>query len=169
MKIYAGIGSRETPQEILVLMSEAAKALCIQGYTLRSGGAPGADAAFESGVYDHKKKEIYLPWRSFNCNTSTRHRVTDEALLLAGKYHPAWDKLPHGARKLMGRNCYQVLGDDLNSPSDFVLCWTKNGKDVGGTAQAIRIAKDKGIPVFNLFFPEIQDKIKSWISSGVSL
>jgi len=29
------------------------------------------------------------------------------------------------------------------------LCWTKNGKSSGGTGQAIRIANDYKIPVFD--------------------
>jgi len=44
------------------------------------------------------------------------------------------------AKKLHGRNVKQVLGDDLKTPSDFLLCWTKEGKDVGGTRTAIVLA-----------------------------
>lgn len=50
----------------------------------------------------------------------------------------------------MSRNSYQVLEKDLNTPVEFVLCWTKDGKASGGTGQAMRIAKDKNIPIFNL-------------------
>ena len=50
----------------------------------------------------------------------------------------------------MGRNSYQVLGYHLDSAVDFILCYTKNGKDVGGTSQAIRIARDYNIPIFNI-------------------
>lgn len=54
-----------------------------------------------------------------------------------------------GARRLQARNSHQILGWDLNSHSDFVICWTKGGKGNGGTGQAIRIAKDYNIPVFD--------------------
>ena len=43
---YAGIGSRETPEEVLHVMISLGKALCKQGWGLSSGGAPGADQAF---------------------------------------------------------------------------------------------------------------------------
>ena len=43
----------------------------------------------------------------------------------------------------------QVLGEDCNTPSSFVLCWTPNGKEIGGTSQALRIAKHYNIPIIN--------------------
>ena len=32
----------------------------------------------------------------------------------------------------------------------FVICWTKDAKDIGGTGLAIRLARKQNIPVFNL-------------------
>ena len=64
---YTGIGSRKTPKTILKLFTEVAIYLSKQGYILRSGGAKGADQAFERGA---AKKEIYLPWRNFENNKS---------------------------------------------------------------------------------------------------
>ncbi len=49
---YAGIGSRDTPASILDLMTRIARRLSARepwGYTLLSGGAAGADSAFERG------------------------------------------------------------------------------------------------------------------------
>lgn len=48
---YAGIGSRETPMEVLELMTKASTWLGARGYTLQSGGAIGADMAFEGKAY----------------------------------------------------------------------------------------------------------------------
>lgn len=48
---YAGIGSRETPMEVLELMTKASAWLGAKGYTLQSGGAIGADMAFEGKPY----------------------------------------------------------------------------------------------------------------------
>ena len=61
--------------------------------------------------------------------------------------------------KLMARNCYQVLGEDLKSPVDMIICWTPDGKAAGGTGQALRIANDNDIPVFNLFDSNALDKL----------
>lgn len=147
---FAGIGSRETPIDIMKLMTEITIFLYGKGFILRSGGAGGADTAFEAGVPKDAYKEIYLPWESFKGNSSKLYGVGHDAIDLAKKYHPAWERLGKYARRLIARNGYQVLGEDLNTPAKFVVCWTVGGKLKGGTAQALRIAKDYNIPVFNL-------------------
>jgi hypothetical protein len=69
---------------------------------------------------------------------------------MAQRFHPAWHFCTAYARELHARNCYQVMGYSLDTPAEFVVCWTRGGKPVGGTAQAIRIAMSKNIPVYNL-------------------
>ena len=32
----------------------------------------------------------------------------------------------------------------------MLMCWTPNGNVVGGTSTALKLAKDAGIPIFNL-------------------
>ena len=56
---YAGIGSRNTPENIQAIMTKLATKLESLGWVLRSGGADGADSAFELGVLSHQNKEIY--------------------------------------------------------------------------------------------------------------
>lgn len=112
---YTGIGSRNTSKEILKYFEKLGRYLANRKYTLRSGGAKGADKAFE----------------------------------IAEKFHPYWHNLKQGARKLQARNSHQVLGWNLENPSDFIICWTKNGSGKGGTGQALRIAKHYNIPIFD--------------------
>ena len=161
MKYYTGIGSRETPANIFSIMTQLAHVLDKQGYVLRSGGAEGADSAFEAGSTN---KEIYLPWKGFNNNTSNLYMVNPEAFTLAKEFHPAWHRLSAGGRKLMARNMHQVTGKDLQTFSNFVICYTPNGALTGGTAQAIKYAKSLEIEVINLGNKEdllrIQDYIK---------
>lgn len=150
MKTYAGIGSRETPITIQQLMYYMAKNLSINGYTLRSGGAKGADQAFELGCDNlNGSKEIYLPWAGFENSKSTLVIKDPKAFEIAEKYHPYWQNLSQGARKLQARNSHQVLGPDLSTISKFIICYTKAGKKAGGTGQAIRIAEAYSIPVFD--------------------
>jgi hypothetical protein len=55
-------------------------------------------------------------------------------------------------------NMHQCLGHTLDDPSEFALCWTADGAQseadvnskTGGTGTAIRLASQRGIPVFNL-------------------
>lgn len=147
MKHYAGIGARDTPVHVLALMEKAANYLDLSGYTLRSGGANGADTAFADGAY---KKEIHLPWREYNKNPSVLHNPSAQAIELASNFHPNWSACSQGVVKMHGRNMHILLGEDLKTPVEFVICWTKNGKDIGGTGLAIRAAEYLEIPVLNL-------------------
>lgn len=143
-KPYTGVGSRETPTVVLQLMQDIAAELDRRGYTLRSGGAKGADKAFESGA---RTKEIYYA-----------NHCTVESMDIAKHFHPAWANCSEYARKLHGRNSFQVLGSRLNSPSQFLLCWTPDGcithasrsSRTGGTGTAISIADYFAVPIFNL-------------------
>lgn len=142
---YAGIGSRETPISVLLKMENVAEILARKGHILRSGGARGADSAFEQAhrrIAGDERIEIF---RSAH--------ATPEALRLASLYHPNWEavkkKGPY-VMGLMGRNMQILLGRDLNDPVDLVICWTPNGRITGGTGQALRLAEAKQIPVINI-------------------
>ena len=138
--IYAGIGARVTPSRVLTIMEKTAHLLARRGWTLRSGGAGGADSAFELGASQMcGHKEIFRPVHS-----------TPRAEALAATYHPAWNRCSAYVRKLHGRNMLIILGADLASPVDCVFCWTVGGAILGGTGMAIRCALDHDIPVFNL-------------------
>lgn len=142
---YAGIGSRETPRHICEKMTHIAYLLGQGGYKLRSGGARGADIAFERGVENPEMKEIFY-----------KDDICETAIKLAKQFHPNWSGCSSAAKELHSRNVYQILGKDLNSPSLFVICWTPDGstgetsRATGGTGQAIRIARAKEIPIINL-------------------
>lgn len=159
---YAGIGSRGTPNKILIKMSEEARKLQAEGYILFSGGASGADSAFHYGSKGYAR--IFLPSAKFNGWRADGEEFIDctklsnwkKAKEIAREFHPNWFALSPFAKNLMGRNSYQILGPSLDEPVDFVLCWTPDGsigkntsRDTGGTGQALRIAYDFGIPITN--------------------
>ena len=155
---YAGIGSRLTPSYALSLIEGIAAMLGDKGLILRSGGAQGADAAFEWGCdQTDGKKEIFLPWRSFNGNRSPFFSPSKEAEKLAARCHPNWAACNGLARKFHARNCQQVLGHNLDDPVGFVLFWAqeRDGVVKGGTATAVHLARHRGIPTFNLRVPDI--------------
>lgn len=152
-RYYTGIGSRQTPPEVLQLMTQIAHKLELAGLILRSGGAVGADLAFEHGVKDDANKSIYYA-----------SDATQEAIDLASNLHPAWYRCSDYARKLHGRNCMQVLGANLDTPSRFVICWTPNAQVVGGTATAIALAKQRGIKVYNLANQKVRQWFADWLN-----
>ena len=152
MLYYAGIGSRETPVDLGDLIAKIASAFAARGFTLNSGAANGADKMFECGqLVAGGLCDIYLPWSYFNNHES--HLVTQwaEARQIASTIHPKWDSLSQAVKKLHARNIHQVLGRDLATPVECVVCWTPGGKSVGGTRTAVELAKSRNIPVFNLW------------------
>lgn len=149
---YAGIGSRKTPQNVCDFMTRLAISLEKMGYVLHSGGADGADTAFARKIKSENKKIYY----------AVRGEESPEAQKIALDFHPNPYALQQHKNQralyLMARNSFQIMGDDLKTPVDFVICWTDDGcqshetrtKDTGGTGQAIELASRHNIPVYNL-------------------
>jgi hypothetical protein len=141
-------------------MTRVASMLSARGYTLRSGAAEGADTAFEAGAGD--MKEIF----------PGSLRTGPRELSVAREVHPSpfaidRSRNPGYVWNLMARNTNQVFGRDLDSPVDFVLCWTPDAIEhhsertrlTGGTGQAIEMASRKGIPVINMARADWQDRL----------
>lgn len=160
-RIYTGVGSRRTPAPVLDYMRKVAGLLAEKGWMLRSGGAEGADTAFELGARDGGgPREIYIPWEGFESlrpdySAAPYLHVLDlrddrGAIEIAKSLLPHWFTIRTPSQKCHARNVLQVLGKDLDEPSSFVICWTKDGKASGGTATAIKLAKEQRIPLLNL-------------------
>ena len=155
--IITGIGSRQTPESVCKLFEEMGKEVLERGWWIRSGHSEGADYAFEIGAQQHCI--VYLPWSGFNkekpvLGTSTTYPLRDEVLKIVYKHEPYAKDLSDGVKLIKSRNVYQVLGVDLQSPSDVVVCWTEEGEVVGGTGLAIKIATANKIPVVNVGDPK---------------
>lgn len=191
-RYYTGIGSRQTPPEILEIMTAIAQIMRERGDILRSGHAVGADRAFEEGAVD--KADIYLPWATFGIKPYKHDPgapVQGRAITLPRKIlfqnyalleaHEIRDRrggeIATDAVKLLhGRNYAQVMGHEMDAPrSQCVICWTPTGltgwKDYnrtqpqGGTATAILLADLYHIPVFNLARPEAREALDSWLDT----
>lgn len=157
---YAGVGSRNTPPEVQQQMTRIAQALEARGYTLNTGDAKGADAAFAKGA---KKK-----------NQFAAKDATDQTRAVAKELHPAWHRLGPYAQNLQARNTNQVFGRNLDTPADFIIVWTPDGAQThaernigtGGTGQAISLASLKGIPVINLAQEGWQQTLEQVLEDG---
>lgn len=164
--IYAGVGSRCTPQRVLESITLAATRLARGGWTLRTGLSPGADQAFYGGaVAGRGRVELYLPCADFEAHARrggeelhvfVLPEPADAAYSLAARFHPGFPALSSHERRLRARDVHQLLGRDLAEPAALVICWTPDGgvdgsgRHAGGTGQALRIAHHHGVPVLNL-------------------
>ncbi|TDX52340.1 PolC-type DNA polymerase III [Orenia marismortui] len=158
-KFYVGIGENNPPQEITELMSKIAQKLEEEGYILRSNSSGIISKSFETGVNNSKNKELYLPSQSF-----------EYTLDFIDKFNLK-DIDVEKNKDLLARIPYQILGIDLCTPCDFLICWTNDGcishqennLKTGITAQAISIANYYGIPVFNLEKEEHKKRLIKFI------
>ena len=166
---YAGIGSRETPPDMLAKIESLSARLAWLGWVLRTGASPGTDQAFYRGARaGGGRAELYLPWPGFEAGSWSDARAPDvhvlarpspDAYELSARFHPEWSELDDRARDLLARDAHEVLGEDLRSPAEMVVCWTPDGSVDGegagpdGTRQALRIAHHHRITVLNLARP----------------
>lgn len=188
-RYYAGIGSRETPEEMVPVIMSIADTLGQKGFILRSGAAAGADTFFERGAdsKDHGS-DIWVPWNGFNGKYGGTITPADKHFSVAAVIHPVWNKLKKPVQSLHARNVGQILGMDFDvehvlaciakketphpqdSWSSFVVCWTKDKAQThlevtsrtGGTGTAIKLASLLGIPVFNLADETALVRLQQW-------
>lgn len=171
---FAFIGSRDLSKPEFAQYAKKFYQLAYRcaelGIGLRSGGANGADViaeeayrdAIQNGVASEDQIQIFVPWKPFQAvrgvNNPLHHLhilPSDPVLIkqaedMVRKIHPAPDRLKPGAMKLHSRNMNQVFGLDLNTPITANICWTEGGIKKGGTASAITLCENNGIPVFNI-------------------
>jgi hypothetical protein len=165
--IVTMIGSREAPKDICDLFTELGVEVRERGWWARSGHAQGIDYASECGAL--KRCIVYLPWESFNrqkemLGIPRTQPLRDEVLEIVYKHEAYAKNLKDAVKLIKSRNVYQVLGEDLESPSDIVVCWTEEGKVVGGTGLAIKIATANDIPIINVGDPNVASHLDEIMS-----
>lgn len=158
------VGNRDTPVKEIKYIAAFAKQFVNSGAILRSGNAHGFDQVLSDIPSD--SREIYLPYVRFGRTLEDRTNVYiprrefdnyPQAEALVRKLHPNKNLLPVQMQSL-AKEVYLVLGKDLQSPSDIVFCWTKDGayqlhqltEETGRAAMAIRVAIHYNIPVVNI-------------------
>ena len=185
------IGSRQLEQkqeyfEDIKLCYNVCMRLAQLGVTFTSGlcelGMDGIaqkaySKAVDLGLAKESQFEVYVA-DQYNIHRSTLPRkhlaivrnkdLISETERIASEVHPAWDRCNEWARGMHSRNCHQILGYDLQSPVDAVICWTPDGKIQGGTSTALRISMKYDIPVFNLGVSDkksVLNDIKNFLES----
>ena len=182
-RFFTIVGSRDkVPEDKLNQLYKYSVMLLAMGFTGRSGCAPGSDHQLTKAAlkFNTATCELYLPWNDFegfmdghllgNCLVTPAFDNYAEAKKIAETLHPAWNMLSNGARMLHTRNVYQVLGKDLNTPSELVLFAApvdKYGSVKGGTATAVSLARRHGIPTFNMLKDEGLEEFETWFETWI--
>lgn len=160
---YTGIGSRETPKDILAVMTKLATVLEHKGYILRTGDAKGADAAFRAGC---SNMQVYTI-KSLSEISEEMHDICYNDLATLHPNMNAVMRKPWAKEYLM-RDSLQIRGYHPNDTlSHFVVCWTKDAGLNGGTAQAMRLANKLGVEIYNLANPTTLQEIVEYINANI--
>lgn len=181
---FTGVGSRETPVFVLLLIELVGELYCALGYTGRSGFALGADRGFYVGAqrclrFEEVGFDNYLPndWffnkaefgfikpdparRIYDARRFTE--TYDEAMQMALEARGSWNGLGPAGIQLHTRNTMQVFGHTLKLPSAQLSCWArpvgKRGQVSGGTNTAVQLALRHNISVRNLYLPEVVERV----------
>lgn len=169
-KPYAATGNKDCPPEILRKFEELAKMLETQGYTARIGGLEGIEETVEK---TQVKQELILPFKEFNQKQSKFTWASERAFAIAKMFHPTFDSIKKGAQYFLAKNARLILGDKMNSPALFLICWTEDGAEsarektsrTGFSGHPIAIASAIGIPIFNLGKPDAEQRLKLYLES----
>ncbi|ADM79865.1 hypothetical protein phiAS5_ORF0022 [Aeromonas phage phiAS5] len=111
--------------------------------------------------YDPELAEIYRPDDKYPEGINvTKLENFFEAEEMVKRILPHFEYLDFYSQWLHVRNAYQVLGRDLKTPSDMVICYAEERNKIvqGGTRTAVTLAKRNGIPVFNLLHKQNMEK-----------
>ncbi|ARV77398.1 DprA-like DNA recombination-mediator protein [Pseudomonas phage Noxifer] len=188
---WAGIGSREAPMPVLVLMARYARTVYELGLgPLYSGDAIGSDFAVWVGAvlsggpnFSRNKPKIFLSrngyqnrWHDSNLgfiNVKAYGRERwEEANQIALEARKGFWGLGKGGIELVTRNAFQLLDEDLKHPVAKCLYWGipqgKTEKVKGGTNVGLQIAIRFGIPRMNLYYEENQRLLEAWLAEKES-
>lgn len=165
--IYYNDRGPQVPSPIVEKMQKLVGLMNKNGYKLRAwypgGCSVGSAIVDPNNTSPHPLQvEWYIPTKSYNSLVTPKSLVNNElAYQLLRGFHKGWDKIPGFVRALCARDIEVFLGQDCKHPLRFVVIWSPGGeeslsgdkidwKGLGQLAFIIRLAKELGIPLFNL-------------------
>lgn len=189
-KTFTLVGSRETPKDIYLLMRELAQLLLSFGWDGYSGASGFADKQLEQAYFYNYYRNIaqgtiycFMPWGHFDSLFKFQEKVVyyntpmlpdyDRAKVIAKEHYDKYndyDKLGVGAKSMMNRNVYQVLGPELKHKTDITIYWakpatSKNMVCQGGTNLAVALSEHYQVPTINLYFPWVEQRIRALLNA----
>lgn len=164
------------PASITERFIEISKVLATKSFGYRYGGR--SDDTLQSDIIKTEglKTEIYLPWKKFNVDVKTDHiSPTEKAYSIALNSHKVFYKLPPAVRAVISNDVHLLLGEDCNTPLDFLLVYSECGsealskqvdyKKLGPIVFLLKVAGDANIPVFNFKNEDAVKRLVDFIKS----
>lgn len=145
---FAIIGTRDPDEAQVQIATNLAWVISwVKNCIVKTGAAIGIDQKAMNGTQG-KNLHVYLPWKNYNLQiippsslmTTYDPKIHRHWADSVNKYHPAPDRLSHGAFLLHARN-YGIIEDCKG------VIALPGADGAGGTGQGIRIANALNIPV----------------------
>ena len=153
VRAYAGFGSWNTPAHIVVVIESLGRALAEAGWTLRTGGAAGAESAFERGC-DAVGGRKELVGRPADIESASA-QFWPETLL-------PWAQLSANTRALLAQSACQILGPDLDAPAKFLAYWKSTDGRSFEIDHALQIAAAHAVPCVRIEHPINLSRLVDW-------
>ena len=149
--IYYTIAGDYAPAGFNKLFYNISSYFAKKDMVLRTSGSKGIGSDAIKGCDDNQGQyDAFVPWDGYN-KIPICYELTKEAFDIAEAFNGKYSTMSQTNRKILAAMSYQVLGDDLISPSDFVICYSNRGKGKGGNVgHLIKIAKAYGVPIFDI-------------------
>lgn len=166
--VFACIGSRETPDDVLFRLKALGKAFVWAGHLIVSGNCAGPDQAFARGgnSVDETKVSLFVPWCGYEAQAIHPANMVfvldfmdvarvQAAAEIGQALHPAWHRLSLAARRMHTRNVLLV------QEADRVYGYLNHEKlGKGGTGMGFRVAKHLSIPTWDLSDPNVLHEVE---------
>jgi hypothetical protein len=155
--IYAGVGPSYVNVSDTRVIYDISSLLAYNNYTLRARTTKGIDSAFIEGCNEFNGKKDIIQVKENNTEYAEykneyaeyilqNNTVSDSKFDIFNKYIPNDSMVSHITKSSIIRVMQCVLGKDLDSPVDFLICSNRKSQTIINVA--IKIAKEYNIDYY---------------------
>lgn len=160
------------------MFKEAAEQAARRGIVVQTGATSGSEqSAVEVALAAGGSVHLYLPWKEFEAvwrrgleakfgnrvETTVYDSERDAEWTAAiAAWHPHGEYLARASMALYARNHGLVTGSDLVVALPFVRV-RKGETEKGPTEQGIELARERGIPLYDLSEIQDRDRMEDWL------
>ncbi len=176
------VEGQDVPAEKIEKLTAVLDKLHTQGFTLRSS-ADRMNELDKDVSSKFARKEYYLPWKKFAPDVDAKvEKPNDKArrvscwlrMTIMRKSDPSvFNDLTGVVRTFISRNTQLILGEDLETPVNFIIVYTPGGeegdqrvdfKTAKNASYFIQAANILTIPVFNIQNDDAIDRLEKFLS-----
>lgn len=177
------------------VVKKLAEHLFSKGFVYRStleGDSTLSDEQYKNSVEGNKlldllirqlpnsKIEGYIPWKNYNYEATGKEIIkNDEPSTLsfqyAHNYNKFFNEMSEGVKKLLGRQIYTFLGENLNNPTNVIITYTKCGnvkivknfnfKEAKRAVTYLKLGNDINASIFNLGSDNVISDFSTYLKS----